>query len=577
MGRSKNSVTGKSKHRKKFERKERRKKFKQRIVSGVGDISSLLTMMFRIPLRDFQKARIASKRKWTSFLLLPLSVIPFAFAIIGKVVFSPIEMAIDISELKVKNVLFKVPALLVLIGVILYFSTGWWGMFGSEYYANQLRESLAVKMSNKDFDGAVVDFEKLIDERVEADSETYMEYVNELIAEGENDKVTTILAKLAPGKDGNAGIPEAHQKVVIKLVNDLKSGESRELESLKWHLDCSGEPKTIEVLDAWAHYWMALENDGEAIKYLRRAANLKPDYFIHLANLYRRSGDETFESGALADARRAYGIMLEKEPKKDQTRLVLSNILLRLGEFDECQEVLEEGHTLTNSPAINEACANFYVLQFDRSAKSRSFESSTELVQKAFKLSPSSRFVQRAFSQLYVTTEDAQQKASIIESLEIAAETESLSTKANFLLSVLMHHDGDVKRSLEYSERTYRANPESPPYNNNLAWQLSQAQPPQLKRARELANFAVNANPNNASYRDTLGTILFKLAKHKEAILELKKSLTLNEYRISQQGRIAVHEKLAECYAAIGFPDMAKLHKGNAQQARSKSAGNVGQ
>ena len=571
MGRSKNSVTGKSRHRKKYERKEKRKKLKLKLASGVSDISRSLTMLFRIPLKDFRKARKAKNGKWTSFLLLPLSVFPFALALIGKIVFSPVEIVAAIAQWRLKNMLYKVPAFLALLVVVVSFFTGWWSVFGNEHYAKKLKESLSANIADGDFAEAVDDFDKLIDANVESDSEAYMELVEALIKAGETDKVTGILAKLAPGPDGNPGIPEAHQKVVIRLINEMKSGESRDLALLKWHLDKSGEPKSIESLDAWARYWLAIENDREAIKYIRRAANFDPKYFIDLANLYERTGDDTFRAGALADARVAFERKLAKEPKSDRTRLVLSKVLFDLNEFDECEKVLEAGHELTNSPGINEACANFYVDQFVRSAKNRSFESNTELIQEAFQLAPNSRFVQRAFSQLYGTTADETQKASIVESLKMAAKVESMSTKANFLLSVLMHHDGNLKGSLDYSEKAYNADPKSPPYNNNLAWQFAHAEPPQLDRALKLAKFAVESSPNNASFRDTLGTILFKLSMHKEAILELKKSLTLNEYPVSKNGRISVHEKLADCYEELGFPEMAKLHKDNVRRAQSES------
>ena len=89
---------------------------------------------------------------------------------------------------------------------------------------------------------------------------------------------------------------------------------------------------------------------------------------------------------------------------------------------------------------------------------------------------------------------------------------------------------------------------------NDLAWILSQEESPDLERALELAETAVSRVPESPRFRDTLGTVLVKLGRHKDAISELQLALS------GVPDKNAVHQKLAFCYKSIGMNDLAKKH-----------------
>ena len=79
--------------------------------------------------------------------------------------------------------------------------------------------------------------------------------------------------------------------------------------------------------------------------------------------------------------------------------------------------------------------------------------------------------------------------------------------------------------------------------------------PPELDRALELAKQAVQHSPKDGRYRDTLGTIYFKLKQYKDAVAELELSLPMVE------NKIAVRQKLVTAYTKLDMLDQAKLQQ----------------
>ncbi len=87
--------------------------------------------------------------------------------------------------------------------------------------------------------------------------------------------------------------------------------------------------------------------------------------------------------------------------------------------------------------------------------------------------------------------------------------------------------------------------------NNNYAYALSE-RGIHLERALKMVNLALNADPENSSYLDTKGWILFKLGKYKEAKEFIQKA-------IDAGGESAVMlEHLGDIVYKIGEQDYAR-------------------
>jgi tetratricopeptide (TPR) repeat protein len=131
--------------------------------------------------------------------------------------------------------------------------------------------------------------------------------------------------------------------------------------------------------------------------------------------------------------------------------------------------------------------------------------------------------------------------------------SEPWTKQAKFSLSAVYVQLGDLKRGEDILEKFLAENPDDIGVNNDLGY-LYADQGKNLEKARKMIQKAVDAEPENAAYLDSLGWVLFKLGEHKEAITWLKKATKL------ETGNDAtIWEHLGDCYGAIKeTPDATK-------------------
>jgi tetratricopeptide (TPR) repeat protein len=104
---------------------------------------------------------------------------------------------------------------------------------------------------------------------------------------------------------------------------------------------------------------------------------------------------------------------------------------------------------------------------------------------------------------------------------------------------------GNLKRGEEILEKFLAENPDDIGVNNDLGY-LYADQGKNLEKARKMIAKAVESEPENAAYLDSMGWVLFKLGEHKEAITWLVKATKL------ESGNDAtIWEHLGDCYGAI--------------------------
>ena len=131
-------------------------------------------------------------------------------------------------------------------------------------------------------------------------------------------------------------------------------------------------------------------------------------------------------------------------------------------------------------------------------------------------------------------------------------ESEPWTKQAKFSLSAVYVQLGDFKRGEDILEKFLAENPDDIGVNNDLGY-LYADQGKNLEKARKMIQKAVDAEPENAAYLDSLGWVLFKLGKYKEAIGWLNKATDL------ETGNDAtIWEHLGDCYNAIKDAGEAK-------------------
>ncbi len=122
---------------------------------------------------------------------------------------------------------------------------------------------------------------------------------------------------------------------------------------------------------------------------------------------------------------------------------------------------------------------------------------------------------------------------------------------ARMSLSGLYISKGDQPKAEAILEVVLKDDPEDPGVNNDLGY-LYADQNKKLELAEKMIRKAVKAQPENAAYLDSLGWVLFRREKYKEAIEYLEKAIALPDGADS-----TIVEHLGDNYEKIGNADEA--------------------
>jgi len=141
----------------------------------------------------------------------------------------------------------------------------------------------------------------------------------------------------------------------------------------------------------------------------------------------------------------------------------------------------------------------------------------------------SARFRGRAAWGLYFAKRyDEAQKAyrQLIDAFDAdrdASETRQVLREARLALSNLCVISGEMDAAEEWLEQVLDEFPDDPSASNDLGY-LWADRNKNLHRALRLTRGAVEADPQSAAYRDSLGWALFRLGRYDEALVELEKA-----------------------------------------------------
>jgi tetratricopeptide (TPR) repeat protein len=118
------------------------------------------------------------------------------------------------------------------------------------------------------------------------------------------------------------------------------------------------------------------------------------------------------------------------------------------------------------------------------------------------------------------------------------------SREARLVLSNISVIKKDMTRAEEYLEQVLDEYPDDPGASNDLGY-LWADQGKHLERALKMIKLALEADPDNEAYLDSLGWALYKLGRYQEALEPLKKSAA------AEDADAVILDHLAECYLRL--------------------------
>lgn len=372
---------------------------------------------------------------------------------------------------------------------------------------------------------------------------------------------------LAPGD--SQGYAPAHRLRALAQSKILgqKPIDPGKLESLGWHVRQSLGIEDEALQRTRSDFYMATGKMDLATSEISKLANVSPDYWFALAELLLAKGDLNLARNALSRAAGAFEKLVSLNPADIEARIRYATALGRLGEFDSAIEIMSNGWKLTPDERFREGLCEIYLMKFQKQRNIQGpIDQQWEHLQSALEWNPGNRLVYEGLSQLCADVRVraiAPMVRSKIDSILNATEfsSELLFAKSNLLLV-----DKQFGLAIEALRQIVQKDQEFHPAMNNLAWLLidqATVLPEHFEQAQWNAKRAVELLPSSASYRDTLGLVLFKQGRWTEAIAEFEVSLR------NSQNSLPTLEKIAQAYQELGQNELAAQYRSRVEQLRS--------
>lgn len=300
-----------------------------------------------------------------------------------------------------------------------------------------------------------------------------------------------------------------------------------------------------------------------AAEHLETAVDLDPSnnwYLETLANLYIYIGEP-------AKAGELYRVLAERNParfRNSYTLALMADAYRLRRDYDGFFGTLTE---LVQDPDVDDE-QKYQALTgalggFDSRTFNTILPRMDTLVLRYAQAEPSSVHAHRLRMELAVTRGDNPTVISechTLMELQKGDKDEQLTYLS--IIGDTWHTMGDSKKAFKYYEEALKIDPEYCPVLNNYAYFLSE-QKRKLRKAAKMSRITVEKEPDNATYLDTYGWILFLRGKAKEAKPYFKHAMIYGgkESAVVLGHYAAVLEKLGEKDLAAYYKNLSENKK----------------
>jgi tetratricopeptide (TPR) repeat protein len=296
-----------------------------------------------------------------------------------------------------------------------------------------------------------------------------------------------------------------------------------------------------------------------------------------------RLADGFLLTGQTEKAENLYLELLELDPEIPTLQEKLADIYLRTGRLEEAAERFKA------ISRENPTDPQPYVFLASLAMEASKYEEAAEYLEKALLLNPEMEQAYYELARLYLSLEKPQEalewlekarenfslnfplefftaiSQSILEnysaavqhftSAEILAQTEApeiLNAQFHFQFGATYERHGDHEAAAQQFKKALKLAPDFPEALNYLGYMWADLGI-HLEEAHDLIEKAVEIEPENAAYLDSLGWVLFRLERTEEALDYILKAIELSE-----KPDPVLYDHLGDIYAALGKHEEAR-------------------
>lgn len=263
---------------------------------------------------------------------------------------------------------------------------------------------------------------------------------------------------------------------------------------------------------AYAKYMKGLLNDrlgqvDEAVEYYRQAQ----DFDEYVPALHVQLGLDYIRLKKFKEAVLEFEKVVRLSPEDDYARYVLALLYIQFNDFKKAAQQYEN------------------LLEENLSDRAQNIQ------------------LRRILSQLYFLDEDY---PSAQKHCEKILRLDPLDASGLYFLAMIASEEGQTQKAIEGFKEVLKHYPDDADAMNSLAYIYAE-QDTELDKALSLAEKAVDAEPSNGAFTDTLGWIYFKIGETDKAIEYLQNAAQLLMDPV-------IYNHLAEAYYKKGMVKEAK-------------------
>lgn len=314
-------------------------------------------------------------------------------------------------------------------------------------------------------------------------------------------------------------------------------------------------------------YWSRGDTKS-AIQHFEPVARERPELKLTLAVLYAAQKDTDSANRVAIEARDFFRKQSDSEPKVLEHRLrwARSELLLknyaeavRILNYAEAMRILAPGLASSNPKLLQDSLVDVYIYWYIAVPENEpgGLAKRLELLNRAMAHGPNNPQVLTLLADL--ATREGEQADEARAKLKEVLTQGAAPDMVHAILGTWALQKGDFKEAQTHLDLAYERNPQIPIVLNNLACTLANREKPDLEKALKMAEAAKKLS-NSPEISDTMGTILVRLGRHRQAATELETALR------AFPDRATIHGQLAECYENLGDAELTSLHRRLAKQ-----------
>lgn len=383
--------------------------------------------------------------------------------------------------------------------------------------------------------------------------------------QGDLDSARVWMRRIA--SDSQPGHPPAHFWLAADLMRQETALTLDQARVLEHHLLQAARDAAYEAesrVQLTRLYLLRGEND-RAISQIERVASQRPALLLDLARLQAQAGRKPEARRAATQAGEFFRARAQAEPDQPIHRQAWANSLVLQERYEDAVRVLAEGLSSADPEPFQKALSAVYLqwLSATSDPKKPDPVRQLEFLERILQFDASNERALAILGSLAVGDDEPAEQA-------VQMLTEMLARGAapgaiHLALGTRAITRGDVDRGVLHLEQAQQRNPRTPEVMNNLAWGLAHRDPPDLERALRLAESAEQMS-DHPEIHDTLGTILAKMGRTREAITQLETALR------KLPPRASIHRALSDLYQELGNQPLADEHTKLADQLESSIA-----